>query len=67
MIPVIGAMWALVGTTDLANTQDVQRRGIEGANEKPFRPERFDQNGLTSSCQICYWKIASDLNMGNIK
>ena len=58
---VVGAVGALVGPADLADTEDVERRRVERPDEEAFRPQRFENDRLTGSRQICHRKIASNL------
>ena len=51
---VVGAVGALVRAADFADTEDVERRGVERPHEEPLRPQGFDDDGLTGSGQVCH-------------
>ena len=52
-----GAVRTLVGAAHLANTEDVQRRGVEGLDVEALRPQRLNDDGLSSSCEVGNWEI----------
>ena len=57
---VVGAVGALVGPADLADTEDVEWGRVEGPNEEAFRPQRLDDDGLASSSQVCHRVVTPD-------
>ena len=57
---VVRAIWALVWSTYFANTENVERRGVEGSNEKSFRPQRFHYNGLSGTSEVGNGEVSTN-------
>ncbi len=49
-----GTVGALVGAAHLADTQDVERGGVEGFHVEFFRPQRLDEDSLAGSGEVCH-------------
>merc|ERR1711978_101862 len=56
----VGTVGALVGATDLADAEDVERSCVECPDEKAFRFVRFEDDGLTGTGQVGDRKVTPD-------
>ena len=57
---VVRAVRALVGTADLADTEDVEWRGVERPDEEPLRPQRFNYDGLSRTSEVGHGVVTPD-------
>ena len=52
-----GTVGALVGATHLADAENVERRGVESCDKESFWSQRFYNDCLAGSRQVCHWEI----------
>lgn len=57
---VVRTVRALVGTAHLADTEDVERRGVESPDEEPFRPQRFNNDSLSCTSEVSHGVVTPD-------
>ena len=56
-VGIEGTVGALVGATHLADAENVERRGVESCDKESFWSQRFYNDCLSSSRQVCHWEI----------